>query len=130
MPTMSPRGTIQPKRKSRQKVLSTRPENSILCCSSSLTSEPSSIPGMRVVVKVVRGWSTPTKLRTLSPGPGCGAGSAPGLRVPRISRSVSETFSTLPSRTSCRNLLIGISTVRGASSQLWTSDRTTTAMSR
>ena len=125
-----PSGTTQPKRRSRQKVFSICPENSTLCASSSLTRLASSTPGMRVVVNTVAPGSAPSMVRTRSPGRAGGAGSAPGLSVPRISRSVRATCSTLPSRTSWRNRLMGISTVRGASSQLWTTDSTRAAIRR
>ena len=128
MPAMIASGTIQPKSRSRQNVFSIRPENSTLCASSSLSRVESSTPGMRVVVKMATVGSAPRKVRTRSPGRGAAAGRAPGLRVPRISLSVSETRSTFSSRTRARKRLMGTSTVCGASSQLWSTDRTRAAM--
>ncbi len=86
--------------------------------------------GMRVVTKDVPASSAPSMVRSRSPGPGGGAGTAPGLTVPRMSRSVIETRSTLPSRRSARNRLIGISTGRGATSQPWTAKRSVSPMKR
>ena len=116
--------------RSRQNVLSTRPENSTLAASSSFMSCESSMAGMRVVVKMVGPDSLPRRVLSLSPGPGGGVGRASGLSVPRISRSVRETFSTFPSRSSERNLLRGISMARGATSHPWTTNRTVSAMKR
>ena len=56
-----------------------------------------------------------------------GAGRAPGLASPRISRSVSATFSILPARSNSRNSDIGSSMVRGARSQDCRRDRITAA---
>ena len=86
--------------------------------------------GIRVVVKMLGPDSLPRRFLSLSPAPGGGAGRAPVLRVPRISRSVRETRSTFPSRTRERNLLGGISTARGATSHPWTTNRTVRAMKR
>ncbi len=127
---MIPSGTTQPKIRSRQNVFSTRPENSTLAASSSFRSVESSMAGMRVVVKVTGPDSAPRNVLSRSPGPGAGVGSAPGFSVPRISRSVSDTFSTLPSRSKATNRLIGISIGRGATSQPWITNRTVSAMKR
>jgi hypothetical protein len=79
-------------------------------------SGASSTPGMRVTVKTRTSLSEPSHWRMRSPGPPGADGSASGLARPRISFSVSATFSTLSVRTSSRNFDIGISTVRGAAS--------------
>jgi len=59
-----------------------------------------------------------------------GAGRAPGLAMPRISRSVTATFSIWSALRSSRNFDIGISIVRGDSSQLCRNDRTMIATSK
>ena len=56
-------------------------------------------------------------------------GSASGLAIPRISFSVSATFSILSARTRSRNFDMGSSTVRGAWSHDWTNSSTMAATS-
>ena len=68
---------------------------------------------MRVTVKTRTSSSGPSIWRRRSPGSAGGAGSAPGLARPRISRSVRATFSIWSARSSSRNFDIGISTLRG-----------------
>ncbi len=126
MATMMPSGMTQPNRRSFQKVDSIRPENSTLCASISATSGCSSTPGMRVTEKTRTSSSGPSHWRRRSPGKAGGAGRAPGLAIPRISRSVRATRSILSARSSSRNLEYGSSTLRGASSQDCSSDSSST----
>ena len=125
MPAMSASGITQPKSRSRQSVFSTRPENSTWCVSSSVTSCESSTPGMRVTVNRRTLSSEPRSRRSWSARAAGGSGRALGLARPVISRSVRDTLSILFSRTSSRNFDMGSSTVRGATNQLWSSERTT-----
>ena len=128
--TITASGMTQPKSRSFQKVVSMRPANSTLCARSSLMSCWSSTSGMRVVTKTRVSSSLPSSLRSRSPGALGGEGRAPGLAIPRISRSVTATFSTSSAFRSSKNFDIGISIVRGASSQLCKNDRTITATRR
>ena len=123
-------GMTQPKSRSFQNVVSMRPANSTLCARSSSTSRWSSTSGMRVVTKTRGSSSLPSILRSRSPAAVGGAGSAPGLAMPRISRSVTATFSIWSASSSSRNFDIGISMVRGASSHDCKNESTMTATSR
>src|SRR5439155_25060301 len=85
MAIMTPRGMIQPKKRSRTKVDSILPVNSTLCRSSSAMSGASSTPGMRVTVNTRTSASEVSHWRSRSPAPLGPVGSASGFAMPRLS---------------------------------------------